>query len=149
VVSSAVKSKYVPDLKAYGRTCEINYVAIMKLVPELKQVGSRYEIAADPGHNYRLVVLEVSRYTNLVEISLHNENMPSCLMPMLKVRLYHDARMAEVCATQQIYHFRSRYDYPNRQMLQSDEKYQVNQFLGEWLRFCINHGYYAENIVGR
>jgi len=148
-VSIAVKSKYVPDLRAYGRTCETNYVAMMKLVPDLELVGSSYEIAADRGHNYRLEVLEVSRYTNLVEISLQNENIPSSLMPMLRVRLYHDAKMAEVCATQQIYHFRSRYDYPNKQMLQSDEKYQINQFLGEWLRFCINHGYYAENIVGR
>ena len=32
----------------------------------------------------------------------------------MSVRLYHDAMVAEVCSTQQIYRFKARYDYPNK-----------------------------------
>ena len=32
------------------------------------------------------------------------------------------------------------HDYPNRRMHQVDEKWQLNFFLGEWLRFCLQQG---------
>lgn len=64
----------------------------------------------------------------------------------MSVRLYHDARVAEVCSTQQIYRFKGRYDYPNKKLHQRDEKHQINQFLAEWLRYCLLQGTVAEAI---
>lgn len=58
----------------------------------------------------------------------------------MSVRLYHDAMVAEVCSTQQIYRFKARYDYPNKKLHQRDEKHQINQFLADWLRYCLAHG---------
>ncbi|MCZ6710736.1 MAG: DUF1249 domain-containing protein, partial [Gammaproteobacteria bacterium] len=60
--------------------------------------------------------------------------------PALKVRLYHDARSAEVVEYQREGHFRAVYDYPNRDMRLPDEKAQVNRFLGEFLSMCLTHG---------
>ncbi|EMP84373.1 hypothetical protein VC116063_002770 [Vibrio cholerae O1 str. 116063] len=34
----------------------------------------------------------------------------------------------------------ARYDYPNENMVQPDEKAQLNRFLGDWLTFCLKHG---------
>ena len=60
--------------------------------------------------------------------------------PRLTVRLYHDARSAEVVEYQRARHFNAVYDYPNRDMRQPDEKAQVNRFLGEFLSVCLKHG---------
>jgi uncharacterized protein YqiB (DUF1249 family) len=45
-----------------------------------------------------------------------------------------------VCSSQQIYRFKARYDYPNKKLHQRDEKHQINQFLADWLRYCLAHG---------
>jgi hypothetical protein len=58
----------------------------------------------------------------------------------MAVRLYHDAMVAEVCSSQQIYRFKARYDYPNKKLHQRDEKHQINQFLADWLRYCLAYG---------
>jgi uncharacterized protein YqiB (DUF1249 family) len=54
----------------------------------------------------------------------------------MKVRIYHDARVAEVLACQGIHSFQPFYPYPNPKMLQPYEKRRVNYFLGEWLSHC-------------
>ncbi len=58
----------------------------------------------------------------------------------LSVRLYHDAKCAEVIGFQDQRAFKAVYGYPNRQMRHPDEKVQVNRFLGEFLHMCITHG---------
>ncbi|MDD0441623.1 DUF1249 domain-containing protein, partial [Shigella sonnei] len=40
----------------------------------------------------------------------------------------------------QIFRFKARYDYPNKKLHQRDEKHQINQFLADWLRYCLAHG---------
>jgi len=59
----------------------------------------------------------------------------------LQVRIYHDARVAEVIDYQHNRRFDSRYKYPNIKMYQTNEKQQINFFLSEWLDFCITQGY--------
>ena len=49
--------------------------------------------------------------------------------PMLKVRLYHDARMAEVISARN-HHYIDNNDYPNWRMHLPDEKFQLNRFPG-------------------
>ena len=65
---------------------------------------------------------------------------PWSTRPALSVRLYHDARSAEVVEYQRDGYFRAVYDYPNRHMRLPDEKAQVNRFLGEFLSMCLVHG---------
>ena len=60
--------------------------------------------------------------------------------PELTVRLYHDARTAEVTAYQGQDRFRGLYAYPNDQGRQPDEKAQLNRFLGEYLALCLAEG---------
>ena len=56
------------------------------------------------------------------------------------VRVYHDAGLAEVVNCQHYRQFSARYEYPNEQMYQVDEKAQVNRFLSELLAHCLKHG---------
>jgi len=63
-------------------------------------------------------------------------------LPMLEltVRLYHDAKSAEVIEVQKQRRFDAVYDYPNEKMRQRDEKTQINRFLSEFLSMCLTHG---------
>jgi uncharacterized protein YqiB (DUF1249 family) len=99
--------------------------------------------------SYSVKITEVTRYTSVVDFeqdSLQHtlKNIPgivaNTLHPRMTIRLYHDARMAEVLVTQDIRQVKPRYDYPNIQMHQQDEKQQTNQFLNEWLHLCLRLG---------
>ncbi|MFT5117602.1 MAG: hypothetical protein ACI9NY_001133 [Kiritimatiellia bacterium] len=63
------------------------------------------------------------------------------------VRLYHDASLAEVVKCQGYQQFAPRYEYPNINMHQIDEKAQMNRFLGELLAHCVSHGRIAEAVL--
>lgn len=56
------------------------------------------------------------------------------------VRLYHDATVAEVVSWEGHRRFRARHDYPNPRMYHSDEKAQLNRFLGELLELSLTQG---------
>lgn len=133
--------RYVPDLKTLQRTCDVNYMALMKLLPQGAQVGDSVSIGISEQILFVVKVLEVAPYTWHVSIEQCSPNLPSFMRMKLKVRLYHDVRMAEVCASQQILTLRSSYYYPNDNMHQRNEKEQVNFFLAEWLRCCLQHGF--------
>ena len=66
--------------------------------------------------------------------------LSSILHPKMTIRLYHDARMAEVISNQDIRQVKPRYDYPNNKMHLPDEKEQINIFLKEWLQLCLKLG---------
>ncbi len=133
--------RHVPDLPQLHRVCETNYMALMKLLPLGAWPAPGREFAVGDSLQFHLRLLEESRYTSLIEITQGNADWPDYLRAYLQVRLYHDARMAEVCVSQQIERLQPSYDYPNPQMHHRDEKEQWNLFLAEWLKFCLAHGY--------
>ena len=146
LVQSPMK-RYVPDLMSLQRTCEVNYMALMKLLPPGVSVGAERRYQVGNGLQFQLTVTEESRFTSQVILAQHNPELPSYLQARREIRLYHDVRMAEVCAAQQISMLQPRYDYPNQKMHHRDEKEQVNLFLADWLRFCLKHGTSLINIL--
>lgn len=129
---------YHVDLAELMRTYETNYAKLNALIPRQPNIGDvRCYQAAHL--SYQLQVLEVTKYTTLVEIC-QSDDISIFPLPTMSVRLYHDARVAEVCASEQLGRVDARYDYPNDKMVQKDEKAQVNRFLGDWLTFCLKRG---------
>ncbi|RXJ70538.1 dehydrogenase [Veronia nyctiphanis] len=136
---------YRVDLSALMRMYETNYAKLVRLIPHSDSVGDSctYEIR---GNHFQIDVLESTRYTTLVDIWQQGDT-PAYLRPRLTVRLYHDARVAEVCTSQQISRIQPRYDYPNPRMHQKDEKHQVNAFLSDWLAHCLRSGITKQDII--
>jgi uncharacterized protein len=134
----ALKKPYHVDLSELMRVYETNYAKLNALLPSQPSVGDLrcYQAAQ---MTYQLQVLEVTKYTTLVEIC-QSDDVSVFPLPSMSVRLYHDARVSEVCASARINQIKARYDYPNEQMMQKDEKAQINRFLGDWLTFCLKHG---------
>ncbi|MGO4997998.1 DUF1249 domain-containing protein [Oceanisphaera sp. W20_SRM_FM3] len=116
-------------------------MALMKLLPHGSQVGDSVSVGISEQVLFVLKVLDIAPYTWHVSIEQCTPHLPSFMRMKLKVRLYHDVRMAEVCASQQILNLRSSYHYPNDKMHQRNEKEQVNFFLAEWLKCCLQHGF--------
>ncbi|MCC3733333.1 DUF1249 family protein [Rouxiella badensis] len=131
--------RYVPDFPEMMRLCETNFAQLRRLLPRNDEVGQTvtYQVT---NVTYQLKILESTRYTSLVEIKQTAPAVSYWSLPSMSVRLYHDAMVAEVCASQQIFRFKARYDYPNKKLHQRDEKHQINQFLADWLRYCLAHG---------
>ncbi|AIX72532.1 hypothetical protein C3374_04680 [Pantoea sp. PSNIH4] len=131
--------RYVPDFPEMMRLSETNFAQLRRLLPRDDAAGATVTYQVN-GASYSITVSESTRYTTLVEIRQTAPAVSYWSLPSMSVRLYHDAMVAEVCSTQQIYRFKARYDYPNKKLHQRDEKHQVNQFLADWLRYCLSHG---------
>lgn len=135
-----VSRRYRLDFRDLMAQCESNYA---RLLPLIRALGEHDSLDLALGHGRpRTVcirVLERSPYTTTLRLqdqALHDA-IPG---PRLTVRLYHDARVAEVTEASPFRRIQARYPYPNSRMHQRDEKAQWNRFLGEWLTHVHDHG---------
>jgi len=118
---------------------ERNYNALIDMVDlcrVLEQGRVELELA---GSRIELTILERSRYTLLVAIQ--QSFMPDEQQHLLgnlefKVRLYLDAKLAEVISYQGQQPREPRYPFPNKRMFYPDEKRQTNLVLYDWLSHC-------------
>jgi len=142
------KKQYRIDLPAHMAECDANYLRLMKLFPGLREedVNVFGLMLGEHPHRVQLTVRERGPYTTLVELE-QQPRSPWNTRPRMLVRLYHDARSAEVVECHGARHFRPVYDYPNRHMHLPDEKAQVNRFLTEFLSMCLRHGMAMTELV--
>jgi uncharacterized protein YqiB (DUF1249 family) len=139
--------RYKVDLKKFMADCEANYVRLRRLFPAMDDVdGQVFSVDDRGGRQFAIAVLERSPYTSLIEVAERiREPAPWRCFPVIRVRLYHDARLAEVVGFDRTRRIRPRYPYPNRVMHQPDEKSQWNRFLAEWLSIAIHTGYAVDS----
>ncbi|MEH6595898.1 MAG: DUF1249 domain-containing protein [Colwellia polaris] len=139
-----VEKKYRPHLPTLMALCEINYMLLLRILADKEQVGEQRCFFISDFLSYRVTVNEVTKYTTLItiiqEANIRGYNLTELFRPKMVVRLYHDARMAEVISNQDVQQIKPRYDYPNERMHLPDEKQQVNYFLKEWLQLCLKLG---------
>ena len=151
--------RYRVDLKAFMACCEANYYRLLGLFPDLHSADER-RIGLLLGGEVEVVlsVLERTTYTTLLSLAqrqvsavgapdTRSERTDKSVTvrwfkpPMLTVRLYHDAQIAEVITNGSNRGVRPKNAYPNQHMFQPDEKRQWNDFLEELLVLCRQHGY--------
>lgn len=133
----SARRRYRVDLAADQATCEANYARLLRLLPE---AGDSAGFGVGVGVELHLQVTERCRYTDTLTLRQSGFGL-AALAPQLTVRIYHDARLAEVTAFADRRRVQPLYDYPNPAMHQPDEKAQWNRFLGEWLSHCLQHGF--------
>jgi len=148
---SVVAKKYRPHLPTLMTLCEVNYMLLLRIIADKEQVGEQRCFFISDFLSYRIQINEVTKYTTLMtinqEANVHGYNLTELFRPKMVVRLYHDARMAEVISNQDIKQIKPRYDYPNDKMHLPDEKQQVSCFLKEWLQLCLKLGQVHFNIA--
>lgn len=139
-----LRERYRVDLVELQSACEANYARLLRLLPRMRESLDERRVALSQGDQLLgvlvLQVLEACPYTTTLQVS-QEHSLPWLPVPRLEVRVYHDARMAEVVSAENARRFRSIYHYPNVAMHQPDEKTQLNLFLGEWLGHCLACGH--------
>jgi|TARA_B110000503_G_scaffold74761_1_gene115452 uncharacterized protein len=144
-----IRAQYKIDFHGYMADGDANYVRLLKLFHNINEADQRKIYIYNTGrHILRFQVLERTPYTTLIKIDEEAGEYTPCKrlsswlkLPLLKLRLYHDAKMAEVVSCDGVSRIRPRYEYLNRNRHQPDEKAQWNQFLSEWLAYCLEFGY--------
>lgn len=146
---SLVRERYRVDLSRLQAVCEANYARLMRLLPDMRTSSDSRRVALSSGeHALGVLNLEVTEscpYTTTL-LARQEHNLPWLPLPQMQIRVYHDARMAEVIAAEHTRRFRSIYPYPNPAMHQPDEKNQLNLFLGQWLSHVLECGYEIEPV---
>lgn len=128
MVQAAVKQRYHVDLAGLMRTYETNYAKLNALLPVSAEVG---DVRCYQAANmiYQLTVNEITKYTTVVEIC-QSDDTPVFPLPTMSVRLYHDARVAEVCSSGEFSRIKAKYDYPNDQLMQKMKSINLIRSLG-------------------
>lgn len=155
----STRKKYVPNLISDMAECDANYIRLLRLFPTMGDDDARefgvqgsvqsaaVESKTQDGAVVSMRITERCRYTTMLTVKVSNEDdKPWVKWPLLEVRIYHDIKSAEVCEFERHRNFKYRYQTPNPQMFQPDEKSQINRFFGELLTYCIEHGHSLEPV---
>jgi uncharacterized protein YqiB (DUF1249 family) len=141
------QQRYSPSLDQMIGQCTVNYVQLLKLFPNIRDLAKgdiiRFHLSALNQAIVTCTITEAAPYTTFLTFSqevLSDQPLVDPLQLRINVRLYHDAQLAEVVDAEQKSVLPGRFSYPNRRMYQVDEKAQCNRFLGEWLAYCRQHG---------
>ena len=155
-------ANYIRLLKLLGNTRSLSQRIVA--LPHLGKCGNKEQVSVS------LEVLEDFKYTSTISVrqllrnreiktndrnvndgfnknnkndetnETHEVNSAYYNAPEMIIRVYHDAKTAEVTSYQNHRYFKAVYPVPNQFMYQTDEKEQLNLFLAEWLNLCINEG---------
>jgi uncharacterized protein YqiB (DUF1249 family) len=129
------------DLMRLHEECERNYQRLQLAMPDSRILGAstRLHYRDQPQNGMRVEIIEVTKYTSTLLIVADNTG-PEWLPEIeIKVRVYRDARMAEViewCSDRTIPWALSE----QKGMQARDEKWQWNMFLSELLSQGLRHG---------
>lgn len=121
---------------------ESNYIRLRKLIPELSKIMGHRLSAVGVGLQLHLRVIERCKYTTTINLTYFFSKAGACTpAPDVKVRIYHDARLAEVisCGRRRglraAEYDRLRHQYP---LLR---KWEINRFLQKWLGYVLHQGH--------
>jgi uncharacterized protein YqiB (DUF1249 family) len=121
---------------------ESNYIRLGWLIEDLSAVEGRLISAVDGDCPLHLKVEERSRYTTTVTLTyIFEQEMTSLADPDLQIRVYHDARLAEVqsCAR---WHRHAILESIRSGLARAlGERWLRNVMLNKWLDYCVERGH--------
>jgi uncharacterized protein len=122
---------------------EQNYIRLRRLIPDFEKIGSRAVSTAPGGIDLHYECLQRSKYTTVFSLTYKFET----LEPNLEIRVYHDARVAEVLACNVPIEGAHGYDRLRVSSLfrcglhNLQSRWRLNRFLNKWLHYCLKQGH--------
>jgi len=119
---------------------ERNYILVRRLIPTLPGDHSARVSRVAGGLDLHLSLVELHRYTTDFRLTYRfNRGDGDHLEPDLHIRVYHDARVAEVLAAhlRRSPAFRFKSDGP----VDLNARWRVNRFLFKWLGYSLHQGH--------
>ena len=119
----------------YGR----NYLRLLPLIPEDAKPGERWHMRLSSQIEVGFTLVEQTRYTQVLQIQRWVPASSWLTIPSMSVRMYHDARLAEVLSGQQISGLSPLYDWQTAKLWLAQDRFQTNLFLAEILECLSPH----------
>ncbi len=121
---------------------ESNFIRLRWLVRDLKAIDAplRSEVSSDC--TLHLSVLEICRYTTTLRLTyLFDEDGATLADPDLRIRVYHDASLAEAmeCGHRHRHEALRQFDTSSGSELQ--RRWTRNIMLNKWLEYCADKGH--------
>ena len=115
---------------------EHNYMRLKCLCPPIKDITGHVVSQVSDAHDLHLIVIEQSRHTTTFRLTYEMaDNVPR---PNLTLRIYHDARQAEVLNL-------GPKEIVGAARRQTDaallHRWRTNRFLYKWLNYCRRQGH--------
>ena len=119
-----------------------NYHRLLCLAPELKCMDRSYVSRVAGAMDLRLAVVERFKYTTTVILTYCFTSATGLVLePNVKVRLYHDARLAEAVSDARRHRTRSGRCRRRGPLTELERKWDQNRFLQRWLGYCQRQGH--------
>ncbi|MCS4504385.1 hypothetical protein KBTX_00888 [wastewater metagenome] len=126
---------------------ENNYIYMRRLLPEPDRNGDCVVSRVPGTPDLHLRVVERCAYTTSVVLTHHFHRGDTAeVTPDLRVRIYHDARVAEVLPDSCLSGFRRDCRGPETGSMAW--RWEVNRFLNRWLRYCLGEGHSFMPVLG-
>ena len=139
---SALQTSETRSFAALMEMYENNYIYMRRLVPDLDRSQDAIISRVDGAVDLHMEILDRHAYTTSLRLTHHFAcgDEPEVL-PNLMLRVYHDARVAEVLPESWLRGFRywSFRELPPVGTLAW--RWEVNRFLNRWLRYCLGEGH--------
>jgi len=121
---------------------ESNYIRLAALVPELHTIEGVHVSRVAGDCALHLAVDERSRYTTTIRLTYVFDDAGQPLAdPDLLIRVYHDARLAEVQACAR-WHRHSLLEALRSQLARAlGDRWLRNVMLNKWLDYCVERGH--------
>lgn len=124
---------------------ERNYIGLRRLIPELPPAGvvCRSQVAGNLDVHLR--VLERFAYTSELSLTYYFlRDAEAIAEPDVRVRIYHDARQAEVLSS----HLRTWPDFQADPCPGLHNRWRANRFLYKWVHYCLHQGHCFQPVSG-
>ena len=121
---------------------ERNYIGIRRLIPLMPPATTCQVSSIAGGLSLYLEVLKRFRYTTELSLTYHFAREDGVVAePDLRIRVYHDARLAEVMSAQLRHRPEFQLDEETARQTQLSARCHVNRFLYKWLNYCLHQGH--------
>ena len=125
---------------------ERNYINMRRLIPDMPPASAMGISQVAGGLDLHLRIIERNRYTSELSLTYQFAQASDAILaePNLRIRVYHDARLAEVMAAHPRHHAAFSADLllaarPDSSQLRS--RWKINRFLFKWLTYCLRQGH--------
>jgi uncharacterized protein YqiB (DUF1249 family) len=121
---------------------ESNYIRLARLAPDLGTIEGAHVSSVESDCPLHLSVDERSRYTTTLRLTyMFEEDGAACADPDLTIRVYHDARLAEVQACAR-WHRHTLLESLRSQLARDlGDRWLRNIMLNKWLDYCVERGH--------
>jgi uncharacterized protein YqiB (DUF1249 family) len=125
---------------------ENNYIHIRRLLPVMPSARIECVSRVAGGLDLHLRIVERCRYTSelILTYQFGQDDGAMIAEPNLRIRVYHDARQAEVMAAHPRHHPTFAVDALARDRAHDAPlftRWRINRFLYKWLGYCLRQGH--------